>query len=239
MRYLVLLFLITANSFAASQVGLELGEASSSYNQIKIPGKGGTQFSAADALNPAFYYRLSFLHHFESSKHGLRLLYAPLKLKGEQTYNRDINFQGVNFPGTQETDVEYQFNSYRASYFYNLIYRPELKLNIGATLKVRDAKVKLSQNGISKTKSNTGLVPLIYLYSEYMFQNGLKLALDFDGLIAPQGRAIDAALMLGYDVASGWEINTGVRMLEGGADNDKVYNFSQINYFFVGAKFNF
>lgn len=110
---------------------------------------------------------------------------------------------------------------------------------MGVTAKIRDAKFKLAEGGRSKIKRNSGLVPLLYVFSEYKFNNGLRLAFDFDGWAAPQGRALDAALMAGVPLRENLFLNLGYRVLEGGVDNDKVYNFSRLEYLFSSVHWEF
>ena len=112
-------------------------------------------------------------------------------------------------------------------------------LRFGGTIKVRDAFIQLKQSDRTKARKSVGIVPLIYAYSKYKFENNFTLTLDFDGLVAPQGRAFDVALMFGYYFNPTLQIDVGYRMLEGGADNEKVYNFSQINYLFTAVQLNF
>lgn len=230
--------LISSSAMASSSINLELGQADVTYNKVKIDGEDGTLFNLAPPLDSTFFYRLSFIKKFDSP-HGFRLLYAPLKFSGDKTFSSDINFSGVNFSSGQKIETEYQFNSYRGTYFYEVVSKSDFLLRVGGTVKVRDALIELKQNNVKKFKKNTGVVPLVYLFSEYKWDNNFRLAFDFDGLMAPQGRAFDVALMGGYYFSSSYHLNLGYRMLEGGADNDNVYNFSQINYFFSSLQWNF
>lgn len=225
-------------ALSSTSVNVESGQASNTYNKVKIDGEDGTRFNLAPSLDSNFYYRLSLIKKYKSP-HGLRFLFAPLKFSGDKRFSRDINFGGVNFSSTKKTETQYQFNSYRGSYFYEIISGNNFLLRLGGTLKVRDALVELKQDDRKKFKKNTGLVPLLYFYSEYKWDNDFRIALDFDGLAAPQGRAFDIALMGGYYFTPSYHLNFGYRMLEGGVDNEKVYNFSQINYYFTALQVNF
>jgi len=236
---LIFLFLIISQSGFTQEINLELGTVENSYNKVRIPGDAGDKFNLAPSFQDQnFFYRLSYAQKF-SEKHGFRLLYAPLKLKGDDTFNKNIRFNDATFSANTETDTNYKFNSYRATYFYELIQKSHLLLRIGATLKVRDAEIKLKQGPLSESKKNVGLVPLLYLYSEYKWDNGLRMAFDFDGLIAPQGRAFDIALMAGYYFNPKVHLNLGYRMLDGGADNDTVYNFGFFNFYFTSLNYSF
>lgn len=239
MKILSLLLLISFPAFSQSELNLELGSVENSFNQVRIDGEDGTQFNLASSFPDSnFYYRLNY-SYLINPKHGVRFLYAPLKLTGDQSYGKDINFQGVNFDSNRKVSTEYQFNSYRATYFYQLYDQENFNLRVGGTLKVRDAKVKLSQGNQSKFKKNSGIVPLLYLNSEYKWSHGMRAAFDFDGWAASQGRAFDIALMVGYYVRKNLHANIGYRMLEGGVDNEKVYNFSQLNFIFTSLQLNF
>ncbi len=225
-------------STAATSLILEAGYVENTFNKVKIDGEKGSLFNLNPALDDDLYYRLSLIHKLNSS-HGFRFLYAPLKFNGDKAFSKNINFGGVNFLAGKKTEAEYQFNSYRGTYFFEVVEKENFLLRIGGTLKVKDAKIELTQADRKKFKKNTGVVPLFYLFSEYRWANGLSLAFDFDGLAAPQGRAFDLALMAGYSFTAAYQFNLGFRMLEGGVDNDKVYNFSQINYSFASFQFNF
>jgi hypothetical protein len=225
-------------AMASTSVNLEFGQASSAYNKVKIDGESGTLFNLSPALDSTFYHRLSLVKKFKSGQ-GIRLLYAPLKFHGSKSFSQDINFNGVSFPSNQKTQIEYQFNSYRGTYFSEIVSKKNFILRIGGTLKIRDALIELKQGDRKKFKKNTGVVPLLYLYSEYKIGRDFLLAFDFDGLAAPQGRAFDIALMAGYRLSPSATLQLGHRILEGGADNEKVYNFSQINYYFTALQFSF
>jgi hypothetical protein len=241
MKYLMLLiflFLQIDLSFCSTSLNIEGGRAENSFNKVQIDGKSGTRFNLRPATDPASYYRLSLSRKI-SPNSGVRFLYAPLSFSGEKQFSQDINFNGEIFPSSGLTSVKYQFNSYRGTYFYQFSTSKALQLRLGGTLKVRDALVELKQGERRKFKKNVGVVPLIYLYSQYQLNNDLLVTLDADGLMAPQGRAFDVALMLGYRVIPAFDVHMGLRMLEGGADNENVYNFSQINYLFAAAQINF
>ena len=66
------------------------------------------------------------------------------------------------------------------------------------------------------------------------------MRLDLDGLFAPQGRAIDLALFVERKLeAQGYSFLGGYRTVEGGADNDQVYNFAWLHYLTLGLRKEF
>jgi len=217
----------------------EFGLLQNTYNQVRIPGDDGTQFNMRQSFpDTSPYFRLDYKKFFENG-HGFRLLYAPLKLKGEYTYGKDISFNGSVFNKNQETKTLYQFNSYRLTYFYQWVKKERWKVNVGFTANVRDAEIALKQGSKKESRTDIGLVPLFYLWSEYWISESSKFTFDFDGLAAPQGRAFDVALMYGHRLSPSVIASVGYRMLEGGADNDKVYTFAMFNFFNAGIEIEF
>ena len=65
------------------------------------------------------------------------------------------------------------------------------------------------------------------------------LLLDGDALAAPQGRAEDVLIAATYKLSGNFGIRAGYRFLEGGADNDEVYNFALFHYASFGISYTF
>jgi hypothetical protein len=63
--------------------------------------------------------------------------------------------------------------------------------------------------------------------------------LDGDALAAPQGRAEDVQIAVTYKVSENLQVRAGYRILEGGADNDGVYNFVLFHYASIGLSYTF
>lgn len=87
--------------------------------------------------------------------------------------------------------------------------------------------------------ANTGVVPLLSLYVRRDLSERWSAIFDLEGLAAPQGRAIDAAFKVRYQLADRVGLNAGYRMLEGGADNKKVYTFAWLHYGLVSLDYAF
>jgi hypothetical protein len=62
--------------------------------------------------------------------------------------------------------------------------------------------------------------------------------IDCDGLVITQGRAIDPAAKIRYDLSDAWYASAGYRVFEGSVDND-TYAFGWYNIALVslGARF--
>ncbi len=173
-----------------------------------------------------------------NEKHRLRFLIAPLGIDETGTTSQPIVFRNTTFaPGP--IDVKYRFDSYRASYRYVFYERERWTWSGGGTLNIRDAEIRLRQGALTRVRKNTGVVPLLALEGQWRFAPGWYGLLDFEGLAAPQGRAIDVALKLGYDITPNISVAGGYRILDGGADNDDLYTFARFDSAVLGLTWSF
>lgn len=234
-------FLFFAHSAqSAWNVHFEGGPAWQSQNDQAVPGDTGTRFSLVDfEKGPFAAYRL-YVGHKWNERHEWRVLYAPLKLELKGTLSHATQFVNTTFLAGPSTTAVYQFNSYRFTYAYHLEAESEWKWILGFTGKIRDAEVRLTQGSLSERKTNIGFVPLFHFRTERNLTENLKFKADFDGLVAPQGRAFDLALFLEHQMERpGTFLFGGYRTVEGGADNDSVYNFAWFHYLTFGARAEF
>ena len=222
---------LTASLNAQVILDFETGLVSTGYNDVRIPGNQGTLISFKDDLTPSsgIFYRIRFNYTF-SSAHTLSLLFAPLTVKSEGRINKDVNFAGQVFPANEDLSGSYKFNSYRLTYRYDFVQNPTLEFGLGFTAKIRDARIALSSPEISAEKSNVGFVPIINFRLFWHSYEKLGFLLEGDALAAKQGRAIDVLFAASYKLSNQIGIKAGYRILEGGADNDEVYNFALFHY---------
>lgn len=71
--------------------------------------------------------------------------------------------------------------------------------------------------------SNVGAVPLPSSNMEYVIAPQWIVRADFDGLISPQGRALDVAAKIRYDLSDRWYVMSGYRAFEGEVGNDERF----------------
>lgn len=237
---LISTFLFSASAKSEALIDFETGVVFTGYNDVRIPGDEGSKFSLKDNLIPeeAFFYRLR-LDYTIASRHTISLLYAPLEIRSEGSLSRDILFQGTEFLANTELEGTYKFNSYRLTYRYDLVKNPGLEFGLGFTAKIRDARIGISSNELSSEKTNVGFVPIINFRLLWNINEKFGLLLYGDALASTQGRAEDVLLAATYNITDKLGIRSGYRILEGGADNDEVYNFSLINYVSFGISYTF
>jgi hypothetical protein len=217
------------------QVELEAGATWQSYNDVEIPNDGtATRFSLSDLAGsgPWAGGRL-YLTWNPGERHGIRLLLAPFSLTETGVPEDQVRFAGATFQGGIPTEARYTFNSYRLSYRYRLRDGDRTTAWVGLTAKVRDAVIALEQHGaegrVEGRKDDLGFVPLLHLAGEWRLAPEWRLALDADALAGGPGRAVDAALTVGYDLNDRWRIRGGYRTVEGGADVAEVYTFAWLH----------
>lgn len=225
---------------AQAIIDLETGPVFTGYNNVRIPGDLGTYFSLKDDLKAKtqIFYRLRASYVIKT-RHTLSLLYAPLETTSSGSVSNDILFEGVVFPANTELAGTYKFNSYRLTYRYDIVQKPGFEFGLGFTAKIRDAKISLSSPNLYSEKTNVGFVPIINFMLLWKINEQFGLLLDGDALAAPQGRAEDVLIAATYTLSDNFGIRAGYRILEGGADNDEVYNFTLFHYASVGLSYTF
>jgi hypothetical protein len=214
---------------------LETGAVGTGYNNVRIPGDEGTLFSLKDDLisKTEIFFRIR-INYTIKTRHTLSLLYAPLETASNGNLPYDIFFEGVTFPANTDLTGTYKFNSYRLTYRYEIVLKPKFEFGLGFTAKIRDAKIALASAELENEKTNVGFVPIINFRMLWKPYEKLGILLDGDALAAPQGRAEDVLIAATYRLSDHFGLKAGYRILEGGADNDEVYNFALFNYASVG-----
>jgi hypothetical protein len=231
---------ITSSVNAQPFIDLESGAVFTGYNNVRIPGDGGTLFSLKNDLDPKTnaFVRIR-AGYVIKSRHNISVLYAPLKVTSNGSVNRPIDFEGVSFPSNTSLDGSYKFNSYRITYRYDFVKRTKFDFGLGFTAKIRDAEIALKSQATAASKTNVGFVPIINFRLNWKLNDRTGLLFEGDALAAPQGRAEDVLLAGTWKLSDHITARLGYRILEGGADNDEVYNFALLHYASAGISFSF
>jgi hypothetical protein len=242
--YLISIIILTVSIAISGKAqvnfDLESGLVFTGYNDVRISGDEGTFFSLKDDLTAKakVFYRFRAGYTIKS-RHTISVLYAPLETKSEGTVANDILFEGVVFPTNTMLNGTYKFNSYRLTYRYDIVNKPRIIFGLGFTAKIRDAKISLNSPGLTSEKTNVGFVPILNFRLLWKTTDRFGLLLDGDALDAPQGRVEDVLIAATYKLSDNLNIRAGYRILEGGADNDEVYNFALFHYTSVGVSYTF
>lgn len=228
----------SAQSRAGSVLEIEAGAARQERNDVQIPNhSNGTRFAldGVTGSGPFFAPRVQFSTGL-APLHELRLVIAPLGIKESGSLDKAVNFQGQAF-AAGGIEARYRFDSYRATWRYTLREDLDWTWKAGVTAKIRDAEITLRQGGVTSTKSDTGLVPLLYLYGERRLDSRSRITFEGDGLAGGRGRAFDLSARYVHDIGERVSAFAGLRILDGGADSSSVYNFARFHYLTVGLQF--
>lgn len=232
--------LLQTNAYSQFRLDLESGAVFYGYNQIQVPGVEGTRFALDENFETdgRFFYRIKLLYTL-NDKHTFAALYAPLDIFSIGDTRQAINFAGATFPSGEELNVLYEFNSYRLTYRYLFPRSGDFQFGLGATAKLRDARIQLENDQQTALKKNVGFVPLINFRAEWFAAEKLSVLLQGDALVSTQGRAEDVLLAALFYPSRKISLKAGYRILEGGADNEELYNFSLIHYAVIGGVIRF
>ncbi len=229
---ILILTVFSISSFADVIFDIETGGAfAGHYNDIKIPGDTGTLFSAVDDLEAEsnLFLRMCITGRI-SNRHNISALVSILKVKSTGAFDKNVVFYGKTFNQGISNELNYKFNNYRLTYRFDFFASEKFRFGAGLTLFIRDAYIELKNSSGSAKKENIGFVPLINLKLEWNIVSWFGLYLDADFLFSPKGRAEDFSVAFLFNLNKTISLRAGYRMLEGGADNDTVYNFTIFHF---------
>ena len=240
-RYWVLFVCLSSifSTNAQTFLNLESGALFTTINDIRN-GYNGTLFSLKNdfqiPVSPFFRLRAGYL---SNGKNHFSFLYAPLKIIGTETIEKDILFDEKTFKANIPIEVVYKFNSYRFTYNRIIISKDNFKFGLGLSAKNRDAGVSLKNSQLSRGNFSIGFVPLINLLASYNISQKMGINFFGEGIAASKGRAIDLSLSGRYSFTKNLNGNIGYRLLEGGANGTYRYNFIQLHFIFVSLNYSF
>ena len=201
-------------------VELEAGPLWQTRNDVRIPGDTGTRFSMSDLIGEGPFAAARVTADWDiDSRHAVRT----------GNLSQPTVFDGQSFAAGVPTKGTYKFSSYRLGYRYTFLHDERWRLRVGGTLFVRDAKIELEQGAVQASDSDVGVVPLVNFAAEYYPAELWRILSELDGLASGQGRAVDFSLKGLYDISDRFSVGLGYRTIEGGADNDEVFNFAWLH----------
>jgi len=210
------------------------------YNVVRIPSQGGTEIDIAHDLKPktTIAYRAR-VNYTIGKRHVVSVLAAPLTIKSSGSVSNPVIYSDQAFAANAPLEATYKFNSYRLTYRYVFIQKEHIKIGAGLTGKVREANITLKSGNQSADFPDLGVVPLINFFVNWSPGNHWMFLLESDALVSSQGRAEDIFAGAAYKFSRLIAVKAGYRVLEGGADVKRNYNFSFINYACVGVLINY
>lgn len=223
----MIILLLLTNLLHAQTLKVEMGSAHATKNEFRVPSTTGSDVSLPDESD--FYYRVEGIWSY-NEKNAIRFVVAPLAYEATITSSSPLVFDTQNFAANTPTTVKFKFNSYRIGYVRHLLIEPNYSLDLGLTVKMRDALISLNQNGNEEKFTDFGFVPLLYFSFLYRCNEQWYLFFNTDGAGASQGYAIDSLIETQYAWDDHLKLAIGYRFLDGGADNDTVKTFATVHY---------
>jgi hypothetical protein len=219
------------------RLDIEGGVAYQTRNTCAIPADSN-KFSYRDLIGrgPFNYGRVTAIIHDDQNS-GYRIVIAPLNLSGVGKLPNKIQFSGTTFDPGIDTAGRYIFNNYRFTWWHKWKPIGGIDFRGGWTFFIRDANVSLAQTGKSASFYNLGPVPLYYILAEKKFSDTLRAEFEFDGLVAPEGGALDFGLALAYSFNSTTALKLRARYLDGGTGSGSAYSYATVNYLSLGLEF--
>lgn len=221
---------------AGDRVRLDL-EGSAAWqqrNDFAVPGGTGTRVDLPRADDSPTFTGRAVIATRASGEWWLRGVYAPLRTVTTIVPAAPVTFQDATFAAGGPLAVEYVFNSYRLSFYRRFPAGADGELRLGLTAKVRDAKIALASGAQSREETDLGFVPLVHAGVTLAPWPRARVDLDVDALGAAQGYAVDGTLRVLYPLGGGLHAFAGYRVLDGGADVDRVYSFGTFHYATAG-----
>ncbi len=205
----------------------EYGHVFTLRNVARIPGAGGSYIDLKNLIGRQEATNSSRVQVEVPVRRGtFRLYYAPLSIHGSGVLDEPASFKGSTFASGVSTDALYEFRSYRFTYRRPWKTTAGWNLELGGTMKVRDATISLRQPTVSAAEANIGWVPLVHVAGTKQFSPKLSVSFDIDALGGGPGRAIDVGVRGNYTVDRYYRAGIGFRTIEGGADVPRVFNFA-------------
>jgi len=226
----------TGTAHAEDRIRLDLeGNAVWQWrNDFAVPGGTGTRVDLPRADDSPSFAGRAVLAMRARGEWWLRGVYAPLRTVTTIVPGAPVAFQDATFGAGSPLQVEYVFNSYRLSFYRRFAAGAGGEWRLGLTAKVRDAKIALASGAVSREETDLGFVPLIHAGATLApWPRGL-VDLDVDALGAPQGYAVDGTVRVLQALGGGLHAFAGYRVLDGGADVDRVYSFGTFHYLTAG-----
>ncbi len=224
---------------AQDQIRLDIegGVAYQTRNTCAIPADS-SKFSYRDLLGrgPFNYGRVTAIIN-DANNSGYRIVIAPLNISGVGKLPNKVQFSGTTFDPGIDTAGRYIFNNYRFTWWHKWKPIDGIDVRAGWTFFIRDANVSLAQSGKSASFYNLGPVPLYYILAEKHLTDRLRAEFEFDGLVAPEGGALDLGLALGYSLNPTTVLKLRARYLDGGTGSGSAYSYATVNYLSLGLEF--
>lgn len=171
-------------------------------------------------------------------RHRVGFVYQPINLEGEVVTPRDWIIGDLTFPAGTPVDTRYSFPFWRVSYGYDVLPDPDVELELGASLQLRDATITFtSANGLlRRAERDVGPVPILRARLRLPVTDGSWFETEVDGFYAPikyinggdsdvVGAIVDFNVRYGFQLGKDYDAFFNFRYLGGGAEGTSDSEF--------------
>lgn len=226
---------VTAGEWSVS---MEAGGIAAGRADVRIPNEGGTRFSFTDDLSASrggvvrgqLAWRPGDAHLWMATA-------APVRVRASGSFDAPVTFRDTEFPAGEPVRGRYVFDNLRLTYRYRVRETERSRLELGASLFVRLAEVRLESGDLREVDDDLGAVPLLAFAYTYALHPRWQLRLEGDALIGPQGRAADVVTALDWSASDRLTLSAGYRIIEGGADTSDVFTFALFHQAVLGLRY--
>lgn len=245
-KLLSILFLLSFIIGASAQSGWEIRLlpqiAFGTKNTVQRPNdNSSTRFSLSKDLkrknSAAFSPRIEVEYYIKKHHIIATAMWLQNKFEGKAPF--DILYDGGLFRSDTPVEALYRFDTYRLGYRFRLVETPQLILDLGATLLLRDAVIWLEDSEKKSSFYNVGVAPLLSYNLEWLATDKLSIWSYGDAFAIKAGRAEDIFAGFKYRFTPLMSANLGYRFLEGGSDGDRVYTMSAFHFISMGLTLSF
>nr|WP_067292192.1 TIGR04219 family outer membrane beta-barrel protein [Marinobacterium profundum] len=140
---------------------------------------------------------------------NIKLKRTELASKGQAEVS-GFNFEGTNFNGNVDTDVDFGHND--LTLYYELLDN-WVSLDLGVTVMQMDGHVEVSQGSQTERVDFDGYVPTLYVAAEFELPlTGLSLGAEANGLAAGEHHFYDAQAQLQYKLIDNLAVDVALQV---------------------------
>ena len=200
-------------------------------NRVQRPNTAlGTRFEASDYTGDSGTgWRLAASRPVDwwGRQGEFRFTLVPLLVRGTGVPAAPLRYDGATFAAGQPLEVLYQFNTWRVGYSEAVAVGRSgpWALRLGATLAIRDARIRLRQGDTGRNFPNLGPVPLLSASASRPLAEGWRFIADAEAFPAPGGGGLfDGSARLEWALTPAFGLTAGLRYQAGAAVDPEIYN---------------
>lgn len=218
----------------------EIAFADVSYNQVRAPAPGGTQFDLGkfENVNDTTTTAIVKFDWDIAPRQSLQFILAPFEARNGGTFPRAVNYAGTPYAANQQIVSSYTYYDFRALYRYDLAPESALIALAGAGMAVQRTSLRLSGPiaPVSENVQAWKVLPVVYGQLGIRFARNWEAVAEASGMSLSGDKLIDVSASLRYRFNKLWDVSAGYRQYKKQTDSAQLYNSVSYNIPFVGIR---